>query len=252
MPVGELNTPVTPFALDDRPRRFGVGVVEAALVGDRRGAGHQRGIDDVAVADHPADVRGRPPRVALAKPEHPVAHRGDVDGIPAMGVDGELRLRGRAGGREDERRVLRGRVLDGARLPLPCPEEVVPRQLAVPRRAGRVRPPQDDDALDVARPGIDGVVDDREEVDVLALAVGDVRRQDEARAARPDPLAQRAGAEAGEDDAVDRPDPDGREHRDDRLGRSRHVDRQAVALADPEAAQARRRPARPRRAAPRT
>ena len=75
-----------------------------------------------------------------------------------------------------------------------------------------------------------------EEVDVLALAVGDVRRQDEARAARPDPLAQRAGPEAGEDDAVDRPDPDGRQHRDDRLGRCRHVDRQAVALADPEAA----------------
>ena len=153
-----------------------------------------------------------------------------------MGVDGQLRLRRGAGGREDERRVLRRRVLDGARLPLPRPKEVVPRQLAVPRRAGRGGPPQDHDAFDVARPGIDGVVDDREEVDVLALAVGDVRRQDEARATRPDALAQRAGPEAGEHDAMDRPDPDGRQHRDDRLGRGRHVDRQAVALADPEAA----------------
>ena len=170
------------------------------------------------------------------KAEHPVAHRGHVDAVPAMGVDGQLRLRRGAGGREDERRVLRARVLDGARLPLARRDEVVPRQLAVARLAGRGGPPQDDDVLDVARPGVDGVVDDREQVDVLALAVGDVGRQDEARAARPNPVAQRARPETGEDDAMDGPDPDGREHRDDRLDRGRHVDRQAVALADPEAA----------------
>ena len=44
--------------------------------------------------------------------------------------------------------------------------------------------------------------------------------------------------EAREHDAVDRADPDGGEHGDDRLGAGRHVDREAVALADAEAAQA--------------
>ena len=86
--------------------------------------------------------------------------------------------------------------------------------------------------------GVDRVVDDREEVDVLALAVGDVGRQHEARATRSNAVAQRARPEAGEDDAMDRPDPDRRQHRDDRLDRGRHVDREAVALADPEAAKA--------------
>ena len=92
--------------------------------------------------------------------------------------------------------------------------------------------------LDVARSRIDRVVDDRQQVHVLALAVGDVRRQDEPRAARPDPVTQRARAETGEHDAVDGPDPHRREHRDDRLGPRGHVDRESVALPDAEAAQA--------------
>ena len=86
--------------------------------------------------------------------------------------------------------------------------------------------------------GVERLVDEREEVDVLALAVGDVAREQEARAAGPDPFAERAGPEAREHDAVHRPDPRGREHRDDRLGGGRDVDREAVALADAEAAQA--------------
>src|SRR6266511_1432548 len=96
--------------------------------------------------------------------------------------------------------------------------------------------------LDIAGPGIESIVDDRQEVDVLALSVGDVCRQDDARAARPNSLAQRARPEAGEDDAVDCPDADRREHRDDGLDGRRHVDREAVALADPEAAKAGRDP----------
>ena len=72
--------------------------------------------------------------------------------------------------------------------------------------------------LDIAAAGGQRVVDDREQVDVVALPVREVGRQDQPRAARPDPVAQRARAEAREHHAVDRPDPDGREHRDDRLG----------------------------------
>ena len=102
-----------------------------------------------------------------------------------------------------------GHVLDGARLALPGREEVVPRQLAVARRAGRVAPlagRRRARRRSVRQSIASSTID--EQVDVLALAVGDVGRQHEARAARPDPVAQRARPEAGEDDAVDRPDPD--------------------------------------------
>ena len=82
------------------------------------------------------------------------------------------------------------------------------------------------------------VVDDRKQVDILALAVRDIRGQDELRAARPDPVAKGAGAETSEHDAVDGADPNRRKHRDDRLGRGGHVDRDAVTLADAETAEA--------------
>jgi hypothetical protein len=85
-------------------------------------------------------------------------------------------------------------------------------------------------------------LDDAGKRHVAALAVGDVGREDEPRAARRDPVAERARAEAREDDGVDRADADGREHEHDCLRRGRHVDREAVAAADPERAQGRRRP----------
>ena len=50
---------------DDAPERAGVGRADRlALVEDRGAAVQQRRIDDVAVADHPADVGGRPPDLA--------------------------------------------------------------------------------------------------------------------------------------------------------------------------------------------
>ena len=130
------------------------------------------------------------------------------------------------------------RVLGRARLALAGGEEFVPRQLAVAWRPGRVRSSDHDTCSTSFGPASIASSTIASRSTSLALAVGDVGRQHEARAARPDAFAQRARTEAGEHDAVDRPDPDGREHRDDRLGRRRHVDREAVALADAEAAQA--------------
>ena len=49
-----------------------------------------------------------------------------------------------------------------------------------------------------------------------------------------DPVAQRLGREAAEDDRVDGADPGAGEHRDRQLGGHRHVDRDAVALRDAE------------------
>ena len=161
-----------------------------------------------------------------------------MDGKATVGVDGELRLGGRARGGEDEGGIGGEGVLGRARLALAGGEEFVPRQFAVAWRPGRVGAADHDQVLHVVRGGVERLVDQREEVDVLALAVRDVAREQEARAARPDPFAERAGTEAREHDAVHRPDPRGREHGDDRLGGGRDVDREAVALADAEAAQA--------------
>src|SRR5262249_54879183 len=50
--------------LDDLPDQAGRRVVDRPLEGDRAAAGQQWRVDDVAVADYPADVGGRPPDVA--------------------------------------------------------------------------------------------------------------------------------------------------------------------------------------------
>ena len=92
--------------------------------------------------------------------------------------------------------------------------------------------------LDVVRAGVKRGVDQSKQVHVTALPVRDVAREQQARTARPDAFTEGTGTEAGEHDAVHRPDPHGREHGGDRLRGRRHVDREAVALADAEAAQA--------------
>ncbi len=134
------------FALDDRPHRVGVGVVDRTLVGEGRGTCHQRRVDDVGVADGPADVGRRPPGLALPETEHPIAHRCDVDGKATVGVDGELRLGGRARGGEDERGIGGEGVLGRARLALAGGEEFVPRQFGggprVGQNAQRDQPPR--------------------------------------------------------------------------------------------------------------
>ncbi len=68
----------------------------------------------------------------------------------------------------------------------------------------------------------------------LALAVAAVGGDDELRAGIVDAGAQAVGGEPAEHDGVDRAEPRDGEHRRDRLGDHRHVDRDAIALADAE------------------
>ena len=83
-----------------------------------------------------------------------------------MGVHGELRLGGRAGGGEDEGGIGGERVLGRARLAVAGGEEFVPRQLTVAWRPGRVRASDDDQVLDVVRGGVERGVDQSEQVHV--------------------------------------------------------------------------------------
>ena len=60
--VGAVKSVFTPCSAIDAPERTGIGCADRlALVQDRRASVEQRRIDDVAVADGPADV-ATPPR----------------------------------------------------------------------------------------------------------------------------------------------------------------------------------------------
>ena len=76
-------------------------MVDCALECDGGCAGEQGSIDDVGVADYPADVGGGPPDVGVAEAEAPLAHAVDADLIAAVRVDDELGLCGGAGCGED-------------------------------------------------------------------------------------------------------------------------------------------------------
>ena len=84
---------------------------------------------------------------------------------------------------------------------------------------------------------LERAVDDALQRDVLSLAERDIRREHELRSARPDAVAQGAFAEPRENDHVDRPDSDGREHEQDRFRNRGHVDRNPIAFPDAHAAQ---------------
>ena len=92
--------------LDQAPPDAGIGADRQAFVHDRRHAGDQRAIDDVAVAHHPADVAGG--EVGLARlAQVDVLHaRGQRDAV-AAGV--ALHALGRAGGAAGVQRVARVR-----------------------------------------------------------------------------------------------------------------------------------------------
>ena len=118
-----------------------------------------------------------------------------------------------------ERRVLH-------QLVIPVVAPVLHRAPASARRPAL----HDDDVLDRrrVRERLVGHLLERHDLAAAIAAVGG----DEQRGLRVvDAIAQRLGAEAAEDDAVDRADARAREHRDRELGNQRHVERDAIALA---------------------
>ena len=217
-------------------------MVERPLERDRRTAHQERCVHHVAVADDPADVRGGPPDVGRSQAEAPATHADDMDLVAAVRVNGQLGPSRGARRREDERRLVRFHRFVFARLAVAAFEKRVPRHVArCIERSRRRATLQHDDMLDHVGDQSECFVHDRREVEFLALAIGDVGREHEPRAAGLNTFAERARTEAGEDDRVDRADADRREHQHDGLGRGRHVDRQPIAFAEAEPAQRRRR-----------
>ena len=93
-----------------------------------------------------------------------------------------------------------------------------------------------DDAFDGSARGGQRFVNDLFQADVFAFAIGGVRGEHRSRSAGFDAIGERLRAEAREDDRVNRADSDRRQHQHDRVERRRHVDGDAIAFADAEAA----------------
>ena len=91
----------------------------------------------------------------------------------------------------------------------------------------------DDDVLDRRR-ACQRLVGHLLERHDLAAAIAAVGGDEQPCLRVVDAIAQRLGAEAAEDDAVDGADAGAGEHRDRQLGHERHVERDAIALLDAE------------------
>ena len=95
---------------------------------------------------------------------------------------------------------------------------------------GRIAALDDDDVLDRRR-SLERLVGNLLERHDLAAAIAAIGGDEQLGLLVVDAVAQRLGAEAAEDDAVDGADPGAGEHRNRELGDERHVERDAIALA---------------------
>ena len=196
------------------------------LVEHGGGTGDQRRVHDVGVADDPADVGRGPPDLAGVHvvdvrqgPRH--RHR-----VAAVVADDPLGLAGGA------RRVEHVQGVGGSHLDAPCgvrgagPECDVPVHVpGLDHRGLRLRALLDDHHVGLVLGDLQGAVDDR-------LVLHDACRLDPAGGGHDDLGAgvvdadrQLVGREAAEHDRVDGPDAGAGQHRHDRLGDHRHVDR---------------------------
>ena len=219
------------------PERSGVRRADGfALVEHRRRAAQQRAVDDVGVADHPADIRSGPIHVAgfgVVDVFHGPHQR---DGVPAVVADDSLRPARRARGVEHVQRVGGG---DGHRVDgLGVGHHLVPVEVAAGQRFARPLVALHDDAGRRCVLGdVEGGVDHRLVVDGAGRLDAAGRRDDGGGLRVVDAGRQFARREAAEHHRVHGAQPRARQHRDDGLGDHRHVDDDAVALVHAEAAQ---------------
>ena len=107
--------------LDDVPEAVLRRPVRSAFVHQRRRAGRERAVDDVAVPGDPAAVGRAPEDVVVAIVEDPLERLLDEQVVAGGRVADALRFAGRAAGVEDEERVFAVERLGGAigRTPWP-------------------------------------------------------------------------------------------------------------------------------------
>jgi hypothetical protein len=218
---------------DDLPPAAPLREVRGALVEDLGRPVGQRAVDDVGVPGHPADVRGAPVDVGLRLEveDRPVGV-GGLGEVAAGGVQDALRLAGGAGGVHHVERVLGverlRRVLGGGGA-----DRVVPPHVHVLVPPHVLAGTTDHQHLLHRVTGVGGdlagLVDGRLQGRRSAAPVAAVGGDHHLGLAVLDPGGERLGREAAEHDRVRRADAGAGEHRHDRLGDHRHVDRDPVA-----------------------
>ena len=221
---------------DHAPERAGVrGADRLALVHDRRAAVQQRRVDDVGVADDPADVGGGP--IDLARLDAVKVFHGpfERDHVAAVVAHHALRHAGRARGVEHVKRVGGG-DRHALRRPAVRPrggDGLGPLLVAAGRHRGvGLRPLQDEAALRLVTRDLDRLVEQRlvgdDAVRLQAAGGGENRL----RGGVVDAGRQFLGGEAAEHDRVYRANAGAGQHADGGLGDHRHVENDPVAFFD--------------------
>ena len=215
----------------DFPEAAGIGIGRHALEHHGGRAIGQRAIDDIAVARDPAHVRRAPEHVAVMIVEGVLMRHRGIDQIAAGGMDHPLGLAGRAGGIEDEQRILgphgTGRAIGAGGFHQRLHVHVAPVD---PGRlvAGML----DHQAAHPVGTMQQGCVGIRFQVGPAPAAGRGVGGDDHLGAAVVDAVGQGIGRKAREDDGMDRPDPRTGQHRIGRLGDHRQIDHHPVAAHD--------------------
>ena len=223
---------------NDAPERPGIGGAHRfALVDHRGGADQQRGVDDVGVPDHPADVGGRPEHVP-GQHAVDVGHRpGQRHGVAAVVAHDALRVAGRPGGVQDVQRVVGAQADRGRRDGLVLfvgpvqPGHVAGAGVVGGAAGDRLPVAHDDGAHRALAPG-ESPFDQRQVLDRPARFEAAGGGHDHGRPRVVDPHGEFAGGEAAEDDGVDGADAGAGKHGDDGFRDHREVDDHSVALAD--------------------
>jgi hypothetical protein len=216
----------------DAPEGAGIGRADRlALVHDAGAAGEQRGVDDVGMADDPADIAGRPVHVpGLDTVDH--AHGVEQgDGVAAGVAHHALGLSGRAGGVEDVERIGGGHRHGVGRGGggFGGGEIVVAARL---HRGAGLRALEHQAGLRLVGADLDRLIHHRlvgHHAAGLEPAGG---ADDQLRLRILDALGQFGRGEAAEDHGMDGAEAGAGEHGDGGLGDHRHVDHHAVAAAD--------------------
>ena len=176
----------------------------------------------------PTDVGGTPIGVLVLEIEDPFRGHRRAEQISAGRVQHALRFAGTAGRIEDEQRMF-GVEMHWIAFGGDVLHQVVPPVVAIgnhlDRRAGAAH---DDDFLHRRRL-IQRRIDRRFEKHFFTASPAGIGGDDHFRLSIVIAVRNRFGAEAAEDDRVDRPDPSAGQHRDRQLRDHRHVQRHAVA-----------------------
>ncbi|KTT90245.1 hypothetical protein NS44R_14900, partial [Mammaliicoccus sciuri] len=204
---------------------------------DRGRAVDQRAIDDVGVADHPADVGAAPPDLARLDAVE-IFHRPfQRDEMAAIVAHHALRNSGRARRVENVERIGRGDRHAGRGLAGIERGEAQRRPIMIAARgelARLLRPLQDDAGIRLGGGEADRFVEQRLVLDNAPGLDAAARREDQLRLGVVDAGRELLGREAAEHHAVHRADPRAGEHRDHGLRHHRHIEDDAIALGHAE------------------